>query len=104
AREMLFMAKRLPARQAYEWGLINAVVPDAELEKTTAEWCATINSHAPATLRYMKTSLNYLGDLHYPSWIHGSELLNVVWNNEQSDEGMTAFLEKRAPNFDRFPR
>ena len=44
------------------------------------------------------------GDLHYPSWIHGSELLNVVWNNQQSVEGMTAFKEKRPPDFSRFPR
>jgi 1,4-dihydroxy-2-naphthoyl-CoA synthase len=104
SREMLFLARRLTAQQALERGLINEVVPDDELEATTAEWCATIRSHAPATLRYLKTSLNYLGDLHYPSWIHGSELLNVVWNNEQSEEGMNAFLEKRPPDFSRFRR
>ena len=75
-----------------------------ELEKTTEEWCDKINSHAPATLRYMKTSLNFLGDLHYPSWMHGSELLNAVWNNEQSVEGMNAFKEKRNPDFTKFPR
>ena len=61
AREMLFLAKRYPAQEAKEVGLINEVVPDDELEKTTEEWCATINSHAPATLRYMKTNLNFLG-------------------------------------------
>lgn len=104
AREMLFLARRLDARQALEHGLINEVVPDDRLEATAAEWCATINSHAPLTLRYLKTNLNYLGDLHYPSWIHGSELLNVVWNGEQSDEGMNAFLEKRPPDFSRFDR
>ena len=80
------------------------VTPDDELEKTTEEWCDKINSHAPATLRYMKTSLNFLGDLHYPSWMHGSELLNAVWNNEQSVEGMNAFKEKRNPDFTKFPR
>lgn len=104
AREMLFLARRLDARQALEHGLINEVVSDDRLEATTAEWCATINSHAPLTLRYLKANLNYLGDLHYPSWIHGSELLNVVWNGEQSDEGMNAFLEKRPPDFSRFDR
>jgi len=104
ARELLFLARRLSAREAQEKGMINEVVPDDRLEAVTTEWCATINSHAPATIRYMKTSLNFLGDLHYPSWIHGSELLNAVWNNEQSEEGMTAFLEKRAPDFSRFPR
>lgn len=104
AREMLFLAKMLPAREALEKGLINEVVADDRLEAVTAEWCARIDAYAPATLRYMKTSLNYLGDLHYPSWIHGSELLNVVWNNEQSDEGMNAFLEKRPPDYSRFPR
>ena len=104
AREMLFLAKRYSALEAKEAGLINEVVPDDKLEETTAEWCARINSHAPATLRYMKTSLNFLGDLHYSSWTHGSELLNAVWNNEQSVEGMNAFKEKRPPDFSRFPR
>ena len=101
---MLFLAKRYGALEAKALGLINEVVQDEQLESLTEEWCATINGHAPATLRYMKTSLNYLGDLHYPSWIHGSELLNVVWNNQQSVEGMTAFKEKRPPDFSRFPR
>ncbi len=104
AREMLFLARRYSAKEAKEDGLINEVVPDEKLEETTEEWCATINGHAPATLRYMKTSLNFLGDLHYPSWMHGSELLNAVWNNEQSAEGMNAFKEKRPPDFSRFPR
>ncbi len=104
AREMLFLAKHYSAQEAKAAGLINEVVPDGKLEEATREWCARIISHAPATLRYMKTSLNFLGDLHYPSWIHGSELLNAVWNNEQSAEGMTAFKEKRKPDFSRFPR
>ncbi|GIW08574.1 MAG: 1,4-dihydroxy-2-naphthoyl-CoA synthase [Dehalococcoidia bacterium] len=104
AREMLFLARRISAQEALDWGMINAVVPDDQLEAKVEEWAATINSHAPATLRYLKVNLNYLGDLHYPSWMHGSELLNVVWNNEQSTEGMTAFLEKRPPDYSRFPR
>ena len=104
AREMLFLARRYTAQEAKAAGLINEVVPDGDLEKKTEEWCKTIISHAPATLRFMKTSLNYLGDLHYASWMHGSELLNAVWDNEQSDEGMQAFLEKRPPDFSRFPR
>ena len=104
ARRMLFLAEYQDAEQALASGLINEVVPDDELEATTAAWCQKIMSHAPATLRAMKTSLNYLGDLHHPSWIHGSELLNTVWNNEQSDEGMSAFLEKRAPDYSGFVR
>ncbi len=104
AREMLFLAKHYEAKEAKELGLINEVTPDDQLEKITEEWCDKINTHAPATLRYMKTSLNFLGDLHYPSWMHGSELLNAVWNNEQSVEGMNAFKEKRDPDFTKFPR
>ena len=60
AREMLFLAKRFTAAEAKEVGLINEVVPDETLEEKTREWCATILSHAPATLRYMKTNLNFL--------------------------------------------
>jgi enoyl-CoA hydratase/carnithine racemase len=104
AREMLLLAKRVGAKQALEWGLINAMVPDDQLEATAEEWVQTIKELAPLTLRYLKTNLNYLGDLHYPSWMHGSELLNDVWNKEQSDEGMQAFLEKRNPDYSRWPR
>lgn len=104
AREMLFLARRYGAAEAKQVGLINEVVPDDQLEATTEEWCATINGHAPLTLRYLKTNLNFLGDLHYPSWTHGSELLNAVWNAEQSTEGMTAFVEKRDPDYTRFDR
>jgi enoyl-CoA hydratase/carnithine racemase len=104
AREMLFLARRLTAEEALTKGLINEVVPDGDLERTATEWAAEINSHAPLTLRYLKANLNYLGDLHYPSWVHGSELLNAVWNGPQSKEGMSAFLEKRTPDFSRFPR
>jgi enoyl-CoA hydratase/carnithine racemase len=104
AREMLFRGRRLSADEALAWGLVNAVVPDAELENEVAAWCAEINAHAPLTLRYLKTSINYLGDLHYASWMHGSELLNAAWNGPQSDEGMSAFLEKRPPDFSAFPR
>ncbi|MEE9274812.1 MAG: enoyl-CoA hydratase-related protein [bacterium] len=104
AREILFLARHYTAQEAKEMNLINEVVPDEKLEETTREWCAAINSHAPMSLRYMKTSLNYLGDLHYSSWTHGSELLNAVWNNDQSAEGMRAFQEKRKPDYSRFPR
>lgn len=104
ARAMLLLGRQMDAREAERRGLVNEVVKDSELEAKTQEWCATINSHAPTTLRYLKTSINYLGDMHYASWIHGSELLNVVWANDQSDEGMRAFLEKRPPDFRRFPR
>ncbi len=104
ARQMMFLAQHLSAPDALSAGLINEVVTDSDLEAKTKEWCRIINSHAPTTLRYMKSSLNFLGDLHYPSWVHGSELLNAVWNNQQSEEGMQAFLEKRPPDFSRFPR
>src|SRR4029077_15139762 len=104
ARRMLFLADHLGADEAKSVGLVNEVVPDSQLEVETADWCRRINSHAPATLRSLKTSLNYLADLHYASWSHGSELLNSVWNNEQSEEGMRAFLEKRQPDYRRFPR
>ncbi|MFQ5894786.1 MAG: enoyl-CoA hydratase-related protein [Nitrospinota bacterium] len=104
AREMIFLCERYTAREALEMGLINKVVPNDKLEEEVEKWCRRILSLCPLTLRYTKTSLNFEGDQLYASWLHGSELLNVIWNSEQCKEGMNAFLEKREPDFSRFLR
>ncbi len=102
AREMIFLARRFNASEALQCGLINRVVPKAELLKATKEWIETIKGHSPQTLRYTKKSLNHESDDLYASWQHGMELLSVVWGSEESVEGMRAFLDGRKPDFARF--
>lgn len=102
AREMIFLARRFTAQEAVQIGLINKVVPKAELRKATIEWCETIKGHSAQTLRATKKSLNFESDLLYASWQHGMEFLAEVWGSEESLEGMNAFLEKRKPDFNKF--
>ena len=102
AREMIFCARRFTAKEAAGIGLINKCVPQQDLVKETLAWCETIKSHSPQTLRMTKKSLNFESDLLYASWQHGMELLAHVWGSEESLEGMSAFLENRKPDFQKF--
>ena len=102
AREMILLARTLTAEEALAVGLINKVVPKAELRAETEAWCDRIKGLSPQTIRATKTSLNFESDELYASWQHGMELLANVWGTEESLEGMQAFLDKRPPDFMRF--
>ena len=102
AREMIFLARRYTAQEAVEIGLINKVVPKAELRKATEEWCETIKSHSAQTIRATKKSLNFESDQLYASWQHGMEFLGEIWGSEEALEGMQAFLDRRKPDFQKF--
>ena len=102
AREMIFCARRFSAKEAAEIGLINKCVPQKDLLRETLVWCETIKGHSAQTLRMTKKSLNFESDQLYASWQHGMELLAHVWGSEESLEGMSAFLEGRKPDFQKF--
>jgi len=102
AREMIFCARRFPAKEAAEIGLINKCVPQKNLRAETLKWCETIKGHSALTLRMTKKSLNFESDLLYASWQHGMELLAHVWGSEEAREGMDAFLAGRKPDFQKF--
>jgi dihydroxynaphthoic acid synthetase len=102
AREMIFFARTLDADEALRYGLANKVVPLEELRAATLEWCERLKGHSSQTIRATKTSLNHESDDLYASWRHGMELLNNIWGSEECLEGMTAFLERRPPDFQRF--
>ena len=102
AREMIFCARRFPAKEAVEVGLINKCVPQKDLLDETEKWCETMKGHSALTIRMTKKSLNFESDNLYASWQHGMELLAQVWGSEESLEGMNAFMEKRKPDFMKF--
>ncbi|MPZ59803.1 MAG: 1,4-dihydroxy-6-naphthoate synthase [Propionibacteriales bacterium] len=102
ARDMIFLARRFPADEAERIGLINKVVPKADLHKETEAWCRTLVGHSAQTLRATKKSMNFESDELYASWQHGMELLAHIWGTEESLEGMQAFLDKREPDFQQF--
>lgn len=102
AREMIFCARRLSAQEALHYGLVNHVVPQGELLAKTKELCASIKANSSQTIRLTKASLNQESDHLYASWRSGMEFLAHVWGSEESLEGMNAFTERRAPDFNKF--
>lgn len=104
AREIWFLCRRYNAQEALEMGLVNCVVPYEDLEKTTLEWANEMLKHSPLALRCLKASLN--ADCDGQSGLQelaGNATL-LYYMTDEAKEGHTAFLEKRAPNFAKFPR
>jgi dihydroxynaphthoic acid synthetase len=102
AKEMIFLCRTFTAEEAVSIGLINKVVPKADLRAATEEWCEKMKGYSGQTLRATKKSLNFESDELYASWQQGMELLAEIWGSEESLEGMNAFLEKRKPDFHKF--
>ncbi|MBI3966422.1 MAG: enoyl-CoA hydratase/isomerase family protein [Chloroflexi bacterium] len=99
AREMIFLCRQYTAQEAKEMGLVNQVVPLAELDAEVDRWCQEILDKSPQCLRIAKISLNFESDLLHPSYAHGAELLSLTYGNAENMEGVTAFLEKRPPDY-----
>ncbi|WP_185858319.1 1,4-dihydroxy-2-naphthoyl-CoA synthase [Blattabacterium cuenoti] len=103
-REMWFLCKEYTAEEALKMGLINKVVSKKQLEKKTIEWCKTIQKRSPMCLRMIKRCLNAeLDGQHGLMQLAGDATL-MFYLTEESQEGKKAFLEKRNPNFKKFPK
>ncbi len=104
AREIWFLCRQYDAKQALEMGLVNTVVPYDDLEKETIKWCNEMLAHSPIALRCLKAALN--ADCDGQSGL--SELAGnatmLFYMTEEGQEGKKAFLEKRKPDFNKFPR
>jgi dihydroxynaphthoic acid synthetase len=102
ARELVFLCFQYSAKEALDMGLINKVVPKEEFEKEVKAWCERILELSPQALKVAKLSFNFEGDKLFPSYTHAIEILSQIYETEEFKEGMTAFLEKRKPNFSKF--
>ena len=102
AREIVFLCQQYTAREAMEMGWINKVVPQESLDEEVDRWCTRILELSPQSIRIAKTSFNFESDLLYPSLIHGRQMLCQTYGGEELKEGMSAFLEKRRPDFGKF--
>jgi enoyl-CoA hydratase/carnithine racemase len=96
AREMLMTCDEITARQALEWGLVNRVVPYAELDQAVHELCQKLIHTYPECLRYTKAQANFWKDLVWALTVpHARDWLTVHYASLEPQEGMTAFVEKR---------
>jgi naphthoate synthase len=103
AREIFFLGKSYSAEEAHQMGMVNAVVPHAELENTALEWAAEINSKSPTAQRMAKFAMNLVDDGLIGQQIFAGEATRLAYMTEEAEEGRDAFLEKRDRDFSRFP-
>lgn len=104
AREIWFLARQYDAQEALDMGLVNTVVPVAELEAETVSWCREILRHSPMALRLLKAGLNAADDgLAGIQQLAGDATL-LFYLTEEGQEGRNAYQEKREPNFGKFPK
>jgi 2-ketocyclohexanecarboxyl-CoA hydrolase len=104
AREMWYLCRRYPAREALAMGLVNAVVPHEELDAEVQKWCDEIVQKSPTAIAIAKRSFNM--DTAHQAGIAGMGLyaLKLYYDTEESREGVRAFQEKRAPDFRRYAK
>jgi naphthoate synthase len=104
AKEIWFTCRQYDAKQALEMGLVNAVVPLADLEKETVAMCREILQHSPLALRLLKSAFNarYDGEAGIQELAGNATLLYYM--TEEAQEGRNAYVEKRPPDFGRFKR
>ncbi len=104
AREIWYLCRQYDAQQALDMGLVNVVVPLAELEETTVEWCREMLAHSPIALRCLKASFNAETDgMAGIQELAGNTTL-LFYMTEEGQEGRNAYNEKRKPDFSRFTR
>ena len=104
AKEIWFLCRQYDAQTALAWGLVNAVVPLAELEDETVRWCREMLAMSPLALRLLKAGLNAGTDgLAGVQQLAGDATL-LYYMSEEAQEGRDAFVEKREPDFSRFPK
>ena len=103
AREIFFLGRSYSAAEAFEMGMVNAVVPHAELEATALEWAREINAKSPTAQRMAKFALNLIDDGLIGQQVFAGEATRLAYMTDEAVEGRDAFLAKRPPDWSAFP-
>jgi naphthoate synthase len=104
AREIWFLCEQYTAKEAEDMGMVNKVVPLDKLEETTVEWCRTIMKRSPMALRMIKRGLNAELDGQRGLMEFAGDATLMYYLMQEAQEGKNAFLEKRDPDFQKFPK
>ncbi len=104
AREIWFLCEQYDADEALGMGLVNKVVPLAQLETETVVWCRKILAKSPLSLRMLKASLNAVDDGLAGIQQLAGDATMLYYMTEEAQEGRNAYVEKRPPDFGKFPR
>ncbi|MCB0376253.1 MAG: 1,4-dihydroxy-2-naphthoyl-CoA synthase, partial [Sinomicrobium sp.] len=104
AREIWFLCRQYNAKEALEMGLVNNVVPYNKLEEETIQWCREILVHSPLAIRCLKAALNADCDGQAGLQELAGNATMLFYMTEEGQEGRNAFVEKRKPDFSKFPK
>lgn len=104
AREIWFLCRQYNAQQAVDMGLVNTVVPLADLENETVKWCREILEKSPLAIRCLKSALNADCDGQTGLQELAGNATLLYYMNEEAQEGRDAYVQKRKPNFAKFPK
>ena len=104
AREIWFLCRQYDAKAALDMGLVNTVVPLAELEATTIQWCREMLALSPMALRMLKMAMAAETDGQAGMMAFAGSATLMYYTTDEGREGKEAFLEKRKPDFSKFPR
>jgi naphthoate synthase len=104
AREIWFLCEQYSAKEALQMGLVNKVVPFELLEEETVAWCRKIMQHSPLALRMIKAGLNAELDGQAGIQELAGNATMLYYMTEEAQEGKKAFLEKRTPDFKKYPK
>ncbi|GGL28760.1 1,4-dihydroxy-2-naphthoyl-CoA synthase [Planomonospora parontospora] len=103
AREIFFLGDDYTAEDAHRMGMVNAVVPHAELESTALEWARKVNGKSPMAQRMLKYAFNLADDGMVGQQLFAGEATRLAYMTEEAVEGRDSFLEKRDPDWSPFP-
>ena len=100
---LLLLGLEYTAEEAHAMGMVNAVVPHAELERFALDWAARVNAKSPTGQRMVKFALNLIDDGLVGQQVFAGEATRLAYMTDEAEEGRNAFLEKRPPEWSRFP-
>jgi naphthoate synthase len=103
AREIFFLGESYSAEEAFQMGMVNTVVPHAELERTALDWCARIMQKSPTAIRMLKYGFNLPDEGLVGQQLFAGEATRLAYGTDEAREGRDAFLEKRPPEYGKFP-
>jgi naphthoate synthase len=103
AREIFFLGRNYSAQEAFEMGMVNAVIPHRDLEKTALEWALEMNAKSPTAMRMLKYGFNMIDDGLVGQQLFAGEATRLAYGTEEALEGRNSFLEKRTKDFKKFP-
>ena len=103
AREIFFLGRNYSAQEAFDMGMVNAVVPHDQLEETAYEWAQEIMQKSPTAIRMIKFAFNLTDDGIVGQQVFAGEATRLAYMTEEAKEGRDAFVEKRDADFSQFP-